>query len=174
MPWLHSDWKWNILELYSLPRIFHFQHHKGGYVEDFSEVADVSKSFPRKTTTGPFHEWYFQRNSNWMEISFCSYRSHSCVIAIKICTSHDSCVVMVCAIFYSDTTTYNGVTQKNKIPSNLNYDKRIFREMGSHYPLSYITIDGICCYVQAMQQVSSLVNGLTINTVLHIVAGPRT
>ena len=59
-----------------------------------------------------FQELFFHRNSNSMEILFCSHPNCSEVIAMKFCTWHDSCVVMTCAKFCRDMILYNGVTMK--------------------------------------------------------------
>ena len=50
----------------------------------------------------PFHEWFSHRNSNLMEISFCSDPSYSIVLTMKFCTWHDSCTAVACAKFCSD------------------------------------------------------------------------
>ena len=60
---------------------------------------------------GPFHR-FFHHNSNSIKISFCSHPCCSEVIAMKFCTWHDSCAVMPCAKFSSDTMPYNGVKLK--------------------------------------------------------------
>ena len=70
----------------------------------------------------PFHKRFFNRYSNSMKISFCSYSCCSEVITMKFCTWHDSCAVVACAKFYSDMIPYNGVTLKPIFPSNLSYD----------------------------------------------------
>ena len=61
-------------------------------------------------TWGPLHEQFFHRNSNSMEISFCSPPHCSELITMEFCTWHDSCPVVPCAKFWSNTIPYNGVT----------------------------------------------------------------
>ena len=51
-------------------------------------------------------------NSYLRENSFCSHPSWSEVIATKFCGWHDSCTVVPCAKFGSDTVAYNGVAVK--------------------------------------------------------------
>ena len=65
-----------------------------------------------KRTWDPFHKSFFQRNSNLLEISFCSHPSGSEVIAMKFCIWHDSSAVVACAKFCSDMITNNWVTVK--------------------------------------------------------------
>ena len=80
---------------------------------------------------GPFHDFqrFFHRNSNSVEISFCSHPSYNQVIAMKFYTWHDSCAVVACAKFCSDIVPYSGVTLR-LILSNLNYDGKIVYELG--------------------------------------------
>ena len=59
---------------------------------------------------GPFHERFFDRNSNSMENLFCSYRSGRKVIGIQFCTWHDNCPVVACTQFCCLVVHYNGVT----------------------------------------------------------------
>ena len=61
---------------------------------------------------GPFHEWFFNCNSNSMEISYCSHRISSGVIAMKFCSLHDRCAVLRCAQFCSDMVHNSGDTLK--------------------------------------------------------------
>ena len=63
-----------------------------------------------------FTNHFFHRNSNVMEISFCSLSSHSKVIAMKFITWHDSSTVMPCVKFCSVMISYNGVTLKPIFP----------------------------------------------------------
>ena len=49
---------------------------------------------------------------------------------MRFCTWYDSCAVVACAKFCSDMMSYYGVTLKPYFPLNLNYDGKIFREMG--------------------------------------------
>ena len=60
----------------------------------------------------PISPMIFHRNSNFMEISFCSHPSCSEMIAMEFCTWQDSCAVMACAKFCSDVIPYNRVTLK--------------------------------------------------------------
>ena len=60
----------------------------------------------------PFHEWFYHRNSNVMEISLCFHPWCSIVITMKFCTWHNNYVVMVCAKFCSDIVPCNDVTIK--------------------------------------------------------------
>ena len=62
---------------------------------------------------GPFHDVY--RNSNSMEISFCSHPSCIGVIATQFCTWHESCAIVACVKFCSDMIPYTGFTTQNKI-----------------------------------------------------------
>ena len=82
-------------------------------------------SFPwdQSQNRDPFHERFSHRNSNSLEISFCSRPSYSEVIAIKFCTWHDSCAVVPCAKFCSGMIPYNINTN---FPSDLNYDGKSF------------------------------------------------
>ena len=78
---------------------------------------------------GPFHERFFNCNSNLMEVSF---RSHPCgreVIAMRFCTGHHSCAVASAAKFCSDIIPYNGVTLKTNFSSNLNFEGKIVHEV---------------------------------------------
>ena len=43
-----------------------------------------------RLTCSPFHEWFFYRISNLMDISLCSHPSCRKVIAMKFCTWHNS------------------------------------------------------------------------------------
>ena len=58
----------------------------------------------------PSHERFFHRNSNSMEISFCSHPSYIKMIDIKFCTWHDNCAVVACATFSGVMIPYKGVT----------------------------------------------------------------
>ena len=62
---------------------------------------------------GTFNKRFFHRNSNSMEISFCSNPGWDKAIALKFCTWHDSCTVVACAKFCSNIAPYNGVTLKS-------------------------------------------------------------
>ena len=60
----------------------------------------------------PIHERFFHRNSNSMEMPFCSRPKCNQVTAIRFCTWRDSCAVVVCTKFCKDIIPYNGVTLK--------------------------------------------------------------
>ena len=64
------------------------------------------------TTWGTFHKQFFHRNSNTMEIWFCSHQRCNEAIAMKFCTCHDSYAVVGWAKFCSDMILHNGVTLK--------------------------------------------------------------
>ena len=69
---------------------------------------------------GPFHEQFFHRNSNSIEILFCCYQSYNKVIAMKLCIWHDSCaVVAACANLFS-------VIRLNYTNSSISIFPRIF------------------------------------------------
>ena len=59
---------------------------------------------------GPFHERLFHRNSNSMDISFCSDPLYIWGVAMKLYTWHDMSAVVACAKVCSDMMPYNGVT----------------------------------------------------------------
>ena len=56
----------------------------------------------------PCHKIFFHRNSNSMEISLCSHRCCSEVIAMKL-----YCAAMICKKVCSELMPYNGVTFKS-------------------------------------------------------------
>ena len=65
------------------------------------------------TRPGPhFMNDFFHRNSKSMEISFYCFPSCSVIITLEFSTWHNSCSVVVCAEFYSDTISYNGAALK--------------------------------------------------------------
>ena len=61
---------------------------------------------------GPFHERFCHRNSNSMEISFCSFPICVQLIATEFCICHNNCAVVPCANFCSDTMSYNEFTPR--------------------------------------------------------------
>ena len=62
--------------------------------------------FSWKLFQSAFHERFFHCISDSMATSFCSHPRHI------FCTRHDSCAVVACANFCSDTIPINGVTLK--------------------------------------------------------------
>ena len=77
----------------------------------------------------PISRKIFHRNSNWMDISLCSHPNCREVIAMKFCTWHDNCVVPNFVAILCPAIT--GSRTETNFPSNLNYDGKIVREMGS-------------------------------------------
>ena len=100
---------------------------------------------------GPISQMIFIRNSNSMEILSRFHRSCCEVITIKFCTWDESCAVMARAKFCSDMIPYNEVTFEIDFPSNLNYDGKIFHEMGPDLCIILITalLYSISCYVRS-------------------------
>ena len=69
-------------------------------------------------TRDPFHEWFFNHNSNLMEISFCSHSSDRCEnlhMAWQLC-----CLDLYKISQWHDTLQWSYT--KINFPSNLNYD----------------------------------------------------
>ena len=77
----------------------------------------------------PFHERFFECNSNSMEISFCSQPSCGQAIIMEFWTWYDSCAVVVRINFLAIWYTTMGNTEFDLL-SNLNYDGKIVPEMG--------------------------------------------
>ena len=78
----------------------------------------------------PFHERFFHRNSNSMEISFyCHYDSNT-AIATKFCTWHDSCAGVACAKKLLRSWGQQRNYSKVKFPSNLNCRQKTVSETG--------------------------------------------
>ena len=67
----------------------------------------------KSVSWGSFHERFFHRISNLMKISFCSHLSGSKVIAMKVCTCHDSSAVMACGKFCGDMINHKESTLKH-------------------------------------------------------------
>ena len=63
-------------------------------------------------TRAPFHERFLHRNSNPINVSLCSHPSCITMIAMELCTWHDSTAVVACAKFRSDMIHYDGGTLK--------------------------------------------------------------
>ena len=59
-----------------------------------------------------FTEYFFNHNSNVMEISFFCHSDFNTTIATQFCTWHDSCGAMACAKFCCDNTSSNWITAK--------------------------------------------------------------
>ena len=75
---------------------------------------------------GIFHKRFFHCNSSSMKITFCCHTSRSEVITMKFCTAVLSWHVQnFVAMWYLTMELH-----PNKVPSNLNYDGKIIREMG--------------------------------------------
>ena len=81
-------------------------------VMSIKRLIDKWKFFRSCQPGGPFHERFFHRNSNSMGNSFCCHPSYIVAIAIKFCTWHDNCTVVVCSNFCNGMIPCNGVTLK--------------------------------------------------------------
>ena len=75
---------------------------------------------------GPFHQRWFHRNSNSVEISCCSHPCCSELIVMKLCTLHHSCAIAACAISSSDPVLYTMELHKNlfSVEFQLRWKKR--------------------------------------------------
>ena len=93
---------------------------------------------------GPFHKRFSHRNSHSMENSFYSHPSCSNVIAMKFCAWHHNCAVMARAKVCNDMIRHNGVTL-NRFLSNLNYDRKLGREMGPWIMMPHHFSNVTCC-----------------------------
>ena len=78
---------------------------------------------------GGFHSWFFTHHLNSITITF-HYDPIPAVPITKIfCTCHDSCAVVACAKFCSDTFVTFRMTSKMKLISNLNNAWKMDGEM---------------------------------------------
>ena len=65
---------------------------------------------------GPFNWQFLDHKSNAIKFVFYCHPKSNKVIAIKVCTHHNSCAVMTCAKVCGDMMTRNGMTEKT--PTN--------------------------------------------------------
>ena len=108
---------WNWTEEWILHFTFRF-YYIYIYIIDFifqqvwklEELGQMKLYPPGIGPRGPFHERFFHRNSNSMEISFHSHLNSNSAITTKFCTWHDSCAVVACAKICCDPMASNGIT----------------------------------------------------------------
>ena len=120
IPWNYRKIKIHAVVLWYLPIpwTYHWFHCLStlylSYCEDkLGSPSSISSLGRTGALSGKiFPERFFHRNSNWMDISFCSHPSCSEVIAMEFSTWHDSSAVMPCAKFCSNILPFNGVIQK--------------------------------------------------------------
>ena len=62
---------------------------------------------------GPIPQSFFIKNSNYMDISFCSNLNCTTTISTNFCTCHNSCTVVACAKVCSDLMPRNRIAVYN-------------------------------------------------------------
>ena len=102
---------WDKLVLVVLDSLKETQHVKGEATKlGLSFTYSAHLSMPLwSSDLESFHERFFHRNSNSMEILSRSHPKCGVVIAMQFCTWHDGCLGAACTDFVSDLLSYNGV-----------------------------------------------------------------
>ena len=77
----------------------------------------------------PFHEWFFNHNSNFMKISCTCYSNSGQPIAIDFRTCHGNACVVSCTKSCSNSGIIIWIKSQVKVPPYLNYGGKIFSEI---------------------------------------------